>query len=141
MVVKNPNNLFFILYSNKTLNESEELSKKYFNYTMHNFSDDEIDVEDKNKLEENIKNLESVEIFDENIYKHGFYYNSSLPNNKLDIYYYIGTVDYKELKFDIVDYYNYLFNSKSLFDILKNKEYITMVKRISAGRLNYINNN
>ena len=141
MVVKNPNNLFFILYSNKTLNESEELSKKYFNYTMHNFSDDEIDVEDKNKLEENIKNLESVEIFDENIYKHGFYYNSSLPNNKLDIYYYIGTVDYKKLKFDIVDYYNYLFNSKSLFDILKNKEYITMVQRISAGRLNYINNN
>jgi len=72
MVVKNPNNLFFILYSNKTMNESEELSKKYFNYTMYNFSDDEIDVEDKIKLEENIKNLESIEIFDDNILSKDF---------------------------------------------------------------------
>ena len=54
------------------MNESEELSKKYFNYTMYNFSDDEIDVEDKIKLEENIKNLESIEIFDDNILSKDF---------------------------------------------------------------------
>ena len=55
MFIKNPNNLFFILYSNKSLNESEELAKKYMNYEMHQFSEDEIDIEDKKRLEENIK--------------------------------------------------------------------------------------
>ena len=40
---------------------------------MHKFSDDEIDIEDKKNLEENIKKLENLEIFDENLYKHGFF--------------------------------------------------------------------
>ena len=47
-VIKNPNNLFFVLYSNKTMNESREYALKYLNYTFHEFPDDEIDLEDQN---------------------------------------------------------------------------------------------
>ena len=53
MVIKNPSNLFFVFYSNKTMDESKEYALKYLNYTMHEFSDDEIDVEDQEQLKEN----------------------------------------------------------------------------------------
>ena len=108
MFIKNPNNLFFILYSNKSLNESEELAKKYMNYEMHQFSEDEIDIEDKKRLEENIKNLKNFEIFDENIYKHGFFFNSMNQKNILNIYYYLGKISIEEMKFDFFNYINYL---------------------------------
>ena len=42
MVIKNPNRIFFTLYSNKTMNESKEIAKKYLNYKMHVFPDNEI---------------------------------------------------------------------------------------------------
>ena len=37
MLIKNPNNIFFVLYSNKTIKESEEIAKEYLNYKMHIF--------------------------------------------------------------------------------------------------------
>ena len=55
IVLKDPKNLFCILYSNHTLDKLEEYSNNYLNYKMHKFSDDEIDIEDKENLEENIK--------------------------------------------------------------------------------------
>jgi secreted Zn-dependent insulinase-like peptidase len=67
MIIKNPNNLFFVLYSNKTMNESKEYALKYLNYTMHEFPDDEIDLDDQKKLKENIYNVENIEIFDETL--------------------------------------------------------------------------
>ena len=140
-VIKNPNNLFFVLYSNKTMNESKEYALKYLNYTMHEFPDDEIDLEDQKQLKENIYNVENVEIFDETLYKHGIYYNSNYQRNLLKIYYYTGQFESKELKFDIVDYYNYLFNSKSLLQILKSRSYIVMNERLSIKRDLYLKNN
>ena len=74
MLIKSPDKIFFTLYSNKTLNEEEEIAKNYLNYKMHIFPDSEIDINDKKKLEENIKKIESIEIFDDNLYKHGIYY-------------------------------------------------------------------
>ena len=75
MVVNKPENLFFIFYSNLTMSESEKYIKNNFNYSMHKFPDYEIDKQEKTKLETNIKNLKKIEIFDENLYEHGFYYN------------------------------------------------------------------
>ena len=124
MVVKNPKNIFFTLYSNKSIKESEEYAKKYLNYAMHIFQKEEIDEEDKKKLEQNIKDIESIEIFDENIYKHGIYFNMYYQLNILLIHYYIGKIDYKELKLNIIDYFSYLLKSNSLLDILKKKNYL-----------------
>ena len=141
MVIKNPNNLFFVFYSNKTMNESKEYALKYLNYTMHEFPDDEIDLDDQKQLKENINNLENIEIFDDKLYKHGFFYNTNDPNNELDIYFYTGRSDDKELKFDIIDYYDYLFNSKSLSQILISKNYIVSNEKVSINRDLYLKNN
>ena len=132
MVVNRPENIFFVLYSNMSINVTEEYVKKYFNYKIHEFSDIEIDVEDKKKLEKNIKDIENIEIFNENLYQHGFYYKSNYRYNILYIYFYIGEVDYKYLQFDIIDYYDYLFNSKSLLDLLKEKEYIVKIEKLNV---------
>ena len=140
-VIKNPNNIFFVIYSNKTMNESKEYALKYLNYTMHEFPDDEIDLEDQKQLKENIYNVENIEIFDETLYKHGIYYNSLYQRNSFKIYYYTGQFDSKKLKFDIVDYYTYLFNSKSFLQILKSKSYIAMNERLSIKRDLYLKNN
>ena len=126
IVLKDPKNLFCILYSNHTLDKLEEYSNNYLNYKMHKFSDDEIDIEDKENLEENIEKLKNIEIFDEKLYKHGFFFNSLKLDNVLYINYYIGSIDFKKLKFNIYDYYNFLLNSKSLYKILREKNYISI---------------
>ena len=67
--------------------------------------------------------MKKEEIFDENIYEHGFFYNSSFNGNILNIFFHIGKVDYKDLQFDIIEYFEYLFKSKSLYKILAEKNY------------------
>ena len=129
MVIKNPNRIFFTLYSNKTMNESEEIAKKYLNYKMHIFPDNEIDIKDKAKLEKNLYDIENVEIFDNSLYKHGAFFNSISKSNILSIYYYIGKVDTKKLKFNLINYFYYLFNSKSLMKMLRDRNYIVMDNR------------
>ena len=141
MVIKNPKKMFFTLYTNKSISESEEYAKKYLDYTMHIFQNNEIDEEDKKKLEQNIKDIETIEIFDENIYKHGIYYNTYQQNNKLKIYYYIGKINYTELQSDIIDYFNYLFNSESLFTVLKEKSYIETEEAVLVSRDSNLDNN
>ena len=37
------------------------------------------------------------------------------------MFFYVGDVDFKNLEFDLFTYYSYFFNSKSLFDILREK--------------------
>ena len=141
MVVNRPEKIFFILYSNETIQTLQKYAEKYLNYQMHKFSDDEIDIEDKKQLEKNQENLKKIEIFDENLYQHGFYYNSNLKMNSLDIFFYIGEIDFNDLGFDIIDYYIYLFNSKSLFEILKAENYISLNDKIYCYPLTYIKNN
>ena len=139
IVLKDPKNLFCILYSNHTLDKLEEYSNNYLNYEMHKFSDDEIDIKDKKNLEENIKKLEDIEIFDENLYKHGFFFNSLNLDNTLFINYYIGNIDFKKLKFNIYNYYGFLFNSKSLYKILREKNYISDYMELDTNE--FIDNN
>ena len=141
MVIKNPENMFFVMYTNKSISESEEYAKKYLNYKMHIFPNNEIDETDKKKLEQNIKDIESIEIFDENIYKHGIYYNTYQELNLLKIYYYIGKLDYKEIKLDIIDYFGYLFKSESLFKVLKGKNYIEKEEAVILRRTDYLEDN
>jgi len=141
MLVNKPENIFFTLYSNLTIKGLEEYVEKNFNYKMHEFSNNEIEIDDKNKLIENIKNLKQVEVFDENLYGHGFYYNSDTKNNILNIFIYIGNIDYKDLQFDIMDYYEYLFNSKSLYQLLIKNDYITISNKINVFEFLLLENN
>ena len=120
MEVKRPDNIFFSLYSNTDMSILEEYAKKYFTYTMHQYKDNEIDVEDKKKLIENAEKIEKIDIFDENLYKHGFYFNSNTKQNILFMFFNVGKIDYKNLKFDIYEYFMYLFYSKSLNNIFIN---------------------
>ena len=124
MTINRPENIFFVLSSNKSIGVLESYAEKYLSYSMHQFNDDEIDVEDKKKLEKNIKDLNEKDIFDQNLYGHWAYYNSNIKQNILDIFFNVGKVDYKKLKFEILNYYEYLFNSKSLLNILKDKDYL-----------------
>ena len=120
MEVNKPENVFFVLYSNQTVEELENYVKKYFTYKMHEFPKSEIDKDDQDKLKNNIENLKKKEIFDENLYGHGFYYNSNLKQNLLNIFFYMGDIDFKGLQFNLVEYISYLFNSQSLLEKLKN---------------------
>ena len=132
MVVNRPEKIFFILYSNETLQNLQNYVEKYFNYKMHQFPNNEIDVDDKNQLEKNIENLKNLEIFDENLYQHGIYYNSELKMNLLNVFFYLGHINYKLLEYDIIEYFSYLFNSKSLIELLKSKKYISSMNKLEA---------
>ena len=141
MRIKSPDKIFFTLYSNMTIKEEEELAKKYLNYKMHVFPDDEIDVQDLKKLEDNIYDIENKEIYDDNLYKHGIYINTNTYVNILKIYYYIGNLKTKELGFLIFEYYIYLFNSESLLKILRDKNYIIAYSNLEiAGDYSLDNN-
>lgn len=123
MEIKKPENIFFSLYSNTTMKKMEDYTNKYFTYTMHKYKDDEIDVEDRKKLIENGETITKNDIFDENLYKHGFYFNSQTKINMLNIFFNLGKVNYKDLQFNIIEYIQYLFNSQSLKNILREKNF------------------
>ena len=132
MIVNRPEKIFFVFYSNLTLNESKEYIKKNFNYKMYEFPENEIDKEYKKEFVENVKKLKTEEIFDDNLYKHGIFLNSELNQNILNIFFHIGDFDFKDLQFDIIEYYDYLFYSKSLISILKEKEFIIETDRLGV---------
>ena len=141
MRIKNPKNIFFTLYSNQTINDSEKYIEKYLNYEMHKFSDNEIDLNDKKKLENNILNMEKYDIFDEKLYGHGFYFNSSLKKNSIDIIFNVRNIDYKDLQFDLSQYLFYLFRSESLYQLLIEKNYIAETNYVDVNILDQIENN
>ena len=126
-IANRPENIFFIIYSNLTINEMEKYSEKHLNYKMFEFPENVIDISEKEKLLKNIENFKYNEIFDENIYEHGIYYNSHSQKNLMNIFFYVGKVDFKDLQFDLFEYYSYLLNSESLLNILKEKNYISSI--------------
>ena len=113
-IFNKPENLFFILYSNLTIKDLENYSEQYLNYKMHLFPENETDNLEKEKILNNLENYKNNEIFDENLYGHGIYYNSNFKKNYMSIFFYVGEIDFKDLQFDIFEYYSYLFKSKSL---------------------------
>ena len=141
MIVNRPEKIFFTFYSNLTLEQSEEYISKNFNYKMHVFPKEELDSQYKKDFENNIENLKKYDLFDEKLYKHGVYYNSNIKLTKLDIFFNIGSVDYKDIQFDLLEYYDYLFFSDSLLKILKEKDYITINNRINVYTHALIENN
>ena len=120
MEIKKPENIFFSLYSSTKMKNLKKYSNDYFTYKMHQYRDDEIDVEDRKKLIENGETITKYDIFDENLYMHGYYFNSDKKTNILFIYFNLGNVNYFDLQFDIIEYIKYLFNSQSLKKILLN---------------------
>ena len=132
MVVNKPENIFFVFYSNFTINESKEYIKNNFNYKMYEFPENEIDQEYKKEFEKNIINLKTTEIFDDNLYKHGIFFNSNINQNILNIFFHIGNFDYKVSQFDIIEYYDYLFYSVSLIKKLKEKELVVETDRLGV---------
>ena len=108
---------------------------------MHEFNNNEIDIEDKKNLEQNIKDLKEKEIFDKNLYEHGIFINSYNKQNLLYILFNVGKINYKDLNFDIINYYDYLFNSKSLLKIFKEKEYIDTYNGIKVDGAFFLENN
>ena len=140
-LIYKPENINFILYSNKSIIELEEYVGKYFNFKMHEFPENEIDIENNKKLMENIKNLKEKEIFDNNLYQHGIIYSSNNKINIIDIFFYIGKIDFKDLQFDMFEYYEYLFNSKSLLKILIEKNYVVEADKIKTELYDFIENN
>ena len=143
MVANRPENMFFVIYSNLPINKLEDFidnDRINFNYKMNNFTDEEIELY-REEIEENIKKLKNLEIFDENLYKHGIFYKSSINHHILDVFFHIGNVDYKDLQFFISDYYEYLFNSKSLKEILLQKGYLASLDKIHFEPCSLIENN
>ena len=87
-IVNKPENLFFILYSNLTIKELENYSEKYLNYEMYLFPENETDKSEEENILYNLENYKYNEIFDENIYYHGMYYNSNTKKNYLSIFFF-----------------------------------------------------
>ena len=141
MIVNRPENIFFVFYSNLTINESKEYIKNNFNYKMYEFPENEIDKEYKKEFENNVIKLKTNEIFDDNLYKHGIYFNSNINRNILNIFFHIGNFDYKDLQFDIIEYYDYLFYSISLIKKLKEKEFVIETDRFGVFTKVLLENN
>lgn len=140
-IVNKPENLFFILYSNLTIKDLENYSEQYLNYKMHLFPENETDNLEKEKILNNLENYKNNEIFDENLYGHGIYYNSNFKKNYMSIFFYVGEIDFKDLQFDIFEYYSYLFKSKSLMKLLKEKNYISLIHEFEIEGSVLIKNN
>ena len=141
MIVNRPEKIFFSFYSNLTIKQSEDYIKKHYNYKMYEFPKEELDSQFKAKFENIIKDLESTELFDDSLYKHGVYYNSNIKSNLLHIFFHIGDVDYKDIQFDLLEYYDYLFFSESLLKILKEKNFMTRYNRLGVFTHTLIKNN
>ena len=141
-VINRPENIFFIMYSNITIKEMENYTVKYLNYKINEFPENEIDKEEGEKILKNLENLKHFEIFDENLYEHGIYFNSHSKKNTMNIFFHVGDIDFKDLQFDLFEYYSYLLKSQSLMDILKQKNYISSINNIEAeGAILIPNNN
>ena len=130
-----PENIFFTLYSNKTIEEMEKYCEKYFNYEMNEFPDEEIDLKEKENLINNIEKIKHIDLFIDELFLHGFYYNSHSKKNKLSLSFYLKDIDMNDFKYDIFEFFSFLFQSESLMDLLKSKNYIASIHDISTGVL------
>ena len=55
MTINRPENIFFVLLSNKSISILENYAEKYLSYSIHDFKEDEIDVEDKKNWKKILK--------------------------------------------------------------------------------------
>ena len=130
-----PENFFFNIYSSKSIKEMEKYCEKYLNYEMNEFPDEDIDIIEKENLINNLEKIKSQELFRDEIFLRGFYINSHSKKNKLSLSFYLTDINIKDLQYDIFDYFSYLFQSESLLNLLKNKNYIASIHDISTGLL------
>ena len=134
-VFTRPENFFFTLYSSKSIKEMEIYCEKYFNYEMNEFPDEEIDLLEKENLIKNIEKIKRQDLFSDEIFLRGFYYNSHSKKNKLSLSFYLKDMNIKDFKYDIFEYFSFLFQSETLMNLLKSKKYITSIHDISTGLL------
>ena len=130
-----PENFFFTLYSNYSIEQMEKYCEKYLNYEMNEFPDDKIDIMEKEKLLENIEKVKTQDLFRDELFLHGFYYNSHCRKNKLSLSFYLTGINTKEYKYDIFEYFSFLLQSESLLSLLKQKNYIASIHDVSTGLL------
>ena len=140
-LVNKPENIFFLIYSNQTIKELENYAVKYLNYQMYKFPENETDKTEEEQLLKNMYKFEQFEIFDDNLYGHGIFYNSHDRKNYVDIFFHVGDINLKELQFDAFEYFSYLFKSESLMRLLKQKNYICSMNNIDAIMSIFIKNN
>ena len=119
-----PENLVYIIYSNKSIKELENLSVKFLRNNLRKINKDEYDENDVIKREKNIEDINTEDIYGDKLYKHGIILNTGEGFNYIIIYINIKDFDFQNLKFDPADYLNYLMFSESLLEILKEKKYI-----------------
>ena len=134
-VFARPENFFFTLYSSLSIEDMEKYCEKYLNYEMNEFPEDEIDILEKNNLSKNIDKVKGLDFFKDDIFLHGFYYNSHSKKNKFSLSFYLTDVDMDEFKYDIFEFFSFLFQSESLLSLLKEKNYIASIHDISTGLL------
>jgi secreted Zn-dependent insulinase-like peptidase len=120
-VFARPENFFFTLYSSLSIEDMEKYCEKYLNYEMNEFPEDEIDILEKNNLSKNIDKVKGLDFFKDDIFLHGFYYNSHSKKNKFSLSFYLTDVDMDEFKYDIFEFFSFLFQSESLLSLLKKK--------------------
>ena len=132
-----PENFFFTLYSNMSIQEMEEYCEKYFNYKMNEFPDDEIDIKEKENLIKNIYKMKdpTLDLYRDEVFLHGFYYNSHSKKNKLSLSFYLKDIYIEDFKYDLFEFISFLFQSESLLYLLKSKNYIASIHDISTGLL------
>ena len=132
-----PENFFFTLYSNMSIQKMEEYCEKYFNYNMNEFPDDEIDIKEKEILINNINKMKDpkLDIYRDEIFLHGIYFNSHSKKNKLSLSFYLKDIYIDDFKYDIFEFISFLFQSESLLYLLKSKNYILSINDISTGLL------
>ena len=116
------NKMIYLLYSNKSIKNLEEMSVKILGKKQRNIDTNEYDINDIEQREKNKKDLINKDIYGDNLYLHGFYLNDQW--NTIIIYINIKNFDFEKLKFNPSEYLNYLMFSDSLLNILKNKKYI-----------------
>ena len=138
-VIVKPENFFFTLYSSYDIKYQEKLCEKYLNYDRNEFPEDEIDIIEKENLIKNIDKIKEQDFFKDDIFLHGFYFSSHNKKNQFSLLFYISGINLNEFKFDVFEFFSYLFQSESLLTLLKNKNYILSINDISTGILISVN--
>ena len=138
-IIVKPENFFFTLYSSYDLKYQEKLCEKYLNYDRNEFPEDEIDIIEKENLIKNIDKIKEQDFFKDDIFLHGFYFSSHNKKNQFSLLFYISGINLNEFKFDVFEFFSYLFQSESLLTLLKNKNYILSINDISTGILISVN--
>ena len=138
-----PKNLIYVIYSNKSIEQMEQLSAKILGKAQRKFDKSEYDEDDVKQREKNNKDINSadIDIFGDKLYLHTIVLNPTNNDNTVNIYINIKKFDFKAYNFELSDYLNYLMMSDSLFEILKSKKYIFNEKFLETKTDIFFENN